>query len=87
MDTAALITVSQRGKDELRANLLSLTKICPVDECNPEDCPLYLLRKMEPMQRLQWFNALDEDDLAYLATYHHICMNIKVALRSDQNSA
>ena len=85
MDTAALKTVSQRGKDELRANLLSLTKTCPVDEGNPEDCPLYLLRKMKPKQRLQWFNALDGDDLVYLATYHHDCMNIKVALKSDEN--
>ncbi len=85
MDTAALKTLCQRGKDELRASLLSLTKACPVDECNPKDCPLYSLRKMELMQRLQWFNALNEDDLVYLATYHHVCMNIKVALTSDKN--
>jgi hypothetical protein len=87
MDTAALKTASQRGKDELRANLISLAEACPVDECNPVDCPLYLLRKMKPKQRLQWFNALDEEDLLYLATYHHICMNIKVVLRSDENFA
>ena len=86
MDTAALKTASQRRKDELRASLLSLTKTCPVDECNPKDCPLYSLRKMELMQRLQWFNALNEDDLVYLATYHHVCMNIKVALKADANS-
>jgi len=85
MDAAALKTTSRRSKDELRASLLSLTKTCPVDGCNPKDCPLYSLRKMEPMQRLQWFYALDEDDLAYLATYHHICMNIKVALKADAN--
>lgn len=83
MDTAALNTLSQRGKDELRASLLSLTRACPVDGCNPKDCPLYSLRKMEPMQRLQWFNALSEDDLFYLATYHHVCMNIRVASKSD----
>jgi len=85
MDTAASKAASQRRKDELRASLLSLTKICPVDECNPKDCPLYSLRKMEPMQRLQWFNALSEDDLAYLAAYHHVCMDIKVASKSDAN--
>jgi len=82
MEAAALKTASQRRKDELRASLLSLAKNCPVDECNPKDCPLYSLRKMEPMQRLQWFNALTEDDLVYLATYHHVCMDIKVALKS-----
>jgi len=85
MDTAALKTDSQRRKAELRASLLSLTKACPVDECNPKDCLLYSLRQMEPMQRLQWFNTLTEDDLVYLATYHHVCMSIKMAPKSDAN--
>jgi hypothetical protein len=85
MDTAALKTVSQRGTDELRANLFSLAQACPVDKLNPADCPLYLLRKMKPRQQRQWFNALNEDDLVFLATYHHVCMNIKVALKSDKN--
>jgi len=85
MGAVALKTVSHRGKDALRASLLCLTETCPVDECNPEDCPLYLLRKMKPRPRLQWFNALNEEDLAYLATYHHVCMNLKVAIRSDEN--
>jgi hypothetical protein len=85
MDTAALKTVSQRGTDELRANLFSLTEACPVDKRNPEDCPLYLLRKMKPRQQGRWLIALNEDDLVFLATYHHVCMNIKVALKSDAN--
>ena len=85
METAALKTASQRGTDELRANLLSIARACPVDERNPEDCPLYLLRKMKPRQQGQWLNALNEDDLVFLATYHHVCMNIKVAIRSDAN--
>ena len=77
MDTAALKTDSQRRKAELRASLLSLTKACPVDECNPEDCPLFRVRKMKHMERLMWFGALSEDDLVYLNTYHHICLNTK----------
>jgi hypothetical protein len=85
MDTATLKTVGQRGKDELRATLISLTEACPVDEYNPEECPLYWLRKMNSGQRLHWFNALDEDDLVYLASYHHVCMNIKVELKSAEN--
>jgi len=85
MDTAPLRTVSQRRNDELRAYLLSLAETCPVDKRNPEDCPLFLLRKMKPARRLQWFNALDEDDLVYLATYHHVCMHIKAALKLDAN--
>jgi hypothetical protein len=79
MDTATLKSASQRAKDELRANLLSLTEVCPVADCNPEDCPLYSLRKLKPEQRLEWFKALDADDLAYLAAYHHVCINIRVS--------
>lgn len=31
-------------------------------------------------ERLQWFNALTEEDLEYLAAYHHVCL--KVGLES-----
>ncbi len=64
--------------DELRATLLTLSVACPVDECNPEDCPLFALRQMRPKEREQWFNALAEEDLVYLATYHHVCLNTKL---------
>ena len=77
--------ISHPLKNELRANLRSLVEFCPVDKSNPKDCPLYLLRQMEPPRRLELFNALNEDDLVYLATYHHVCMNIKVTLKSDEN--
>ena len=85
MDTAALKKTSPQEINQLRISLLSLTETCPVDECNPEDCPLHLLRKMNSGQRLHWFNALEENDLVYLATYHHVCMNIKVASKSAEN--
>lgn len=63
-------------KDELRASLLELTQACPVHQDNPEDCPLHLLRKMDVPKRLEWFNALSEHDLAYLASYHHVCFGV-----------
>ena len=65
-------------KDELRANLLKLSDACPFHPSNPEDCPLFPLRKAEPRKRLEWLNALSESDLAYLATYHRVCLRIKV---------
>ena len=80
-----MTTASHQLKDELRASLFSLTEACPVDECNPKDCPLYLLRKMKRPQRLEWFNALSEDDLVYLASYHHICLKTKLALKSVED--
>lgn len=63
--------------DELRANLLKLAEACPFYHANPEDCPLFPLRKMEPSKRLQWLNSLSESDLAYLATYHRVCLRIR----------
>ena len=85
MQIAASKTDSQRRSDQFRANLLSLTEVCPVGECNPEDCPLCLVRKMNSLERSAWFNALAEDDLAYLASSHYICMNTKMALKEAGN--
>lgn len=71
---------------ELRAGILNLDECCPVEDCNPEECPLYQLRKMKPLQRLEWLNALSEDDLAYLVAYHDVCINFKlIQLSTDQN--
>jgi len=64
--------------DELRASLSALMESCPVDRCNPMDCPLFALRELEPSEREQWFEALNEEDLKYLAAYHYVCRNLKV---------
>jgi hypothetical protein len=69
---------------ELRANLLALSEGCPFDHSNPEDCPLFKLRKLKPKERGPWFHALDEDDLAYLATYHQVCLTTKVEARATR---
>jgi len=74
----AMSLISRARSGELRASLLELAEACPVDRCNPEDCPLFALRQMKLEQRLGWFETLDEDDLAYLATYHHVCLTTKL---------
>ena len=68
-------------KSDLRANLLQLSEACPFHLTNPQDCPLFPLRKMEPKKRLQWLNSLSESDLAYVATYHRVCLTVKVESR------
>jgi hypothetical protein len=78
-----MATISHPLKDKLRANIRCLVEFCPVDKSNPKDCPLYLLRQMEHPRRLELFNALNEDDLVYLATYHHICLNTKPACKLE----
>jgi hypothetical protein len=67
--------------DDLRASLLELIEVCPAEQCNPADCPLFQLRKMNHRQRLDWFASLDRADLEYLAAYHYACMNIRLGAR------
>ena len=69
-------------KDKLRAEVFSLAESCPIDECNPEDCPMYNFRKLKHPQRLHWLNALSQEELAYLIAYHDICLNARLALKA-----
>ena len=64
--------------EKLRSCLQGLTEFCPVDRCNPVDCPLFNLRTMDPVERLRWFNALEPADLNYLAAYHQVCMAVRL---------
>jgi hypothetical protein len=68
------------GKQDagLRTSLLRLSEACPFHIANPEDCPLFPLRKMKPAKRREFVNALSEADLAYLANYHSVCFRIKL---------
>jgi len=72
--------------EELRPTLVEVLDSCPVDRCNPVDCPLYELRKLSRRARLRWFNALTPADLEYLADYHRVCMGLKLAARSPTRS-
>jgi hypothetical protein len=67
--------------DELRPTLMEVIDVCPVDQCNPVDCPLFALRKLPRRERLRWFKALNTTDLRYLADYHKVCMGLKLAAR------
>jgi len=64
--------------NELRSSLMEVLDACPVDHCNPTDCPLYPLRKWSRRVREGWFNALTVADLEYLASYHRVCTGLKV---------
>jgi hypothetical protein len=68
-------------QNELRANLRALARACPFDHTNPEDCPLCSLRKMKQRARSAWCQALGTSDLAFLAAYHHVCLNLKLEAR------
>jgi hypothetical protein len=70
-------TVPRERPDELRASILKLSDACPFHLANPQDCPLSPLRKLKPAKRVEWVNALSEDDLIYLTLYHRVCLRIK----------
>lgn len=87
METTVKMKSAKSQRDELRSSLILLAERCPVEGCNPEDCPLYHVRKLKRAARLKWFNALTGDDLNYVAAYHHTCMNLKLAERSSVDEA
>jgi hypothetical protein len=66
--------------NELRKELKPLARACPLPVCNV-DCPLASLREMLWTTRERWLAALSEEDLVYLATYHHICQQTSLELR------
>jgi hypothetical protein len=66
-------------KNELRVDLVELAEACPYDNCNPEDCPLFALRKLPVADRMRWVNALTDKDLVYLSTYHYVCLDTKLS--------
>ena len=76
------IRAISKQRSELRASLLQLSEVCPFHLANPEDCPLFPLRRMAPEDRLHWVNALSESDLADLVTYHRVCLRIKMESES-----
>jgi hypothetical protein len=64
--------------DGLRDSLLELINVCPVEKCNPTDCPLFALRELSRRRRLEWLSALNQADLEYLAVYHYVCMDVRL---------
>jgi len=78
-------------RSEILDNLISAAVSCPVDHCNPVDCPLHELRKLELGRRLEWFRVLTDDELVYLNSYHFVCMQNRLkpylSMASDQNTA
>ncbi len=71
--------ISKQGKRALRHELLAIMRACPFQSANPEDCPLYKLREMEPQLRSQWLDALSAADLSYLISYHQVCLATKLS--------
>ena len=59
---------------------MEVSETCPFHQRNPEDCPLFSIRNIATSRRLQWFKALSDEDLDYLASYHHVCLTHKLEI-------
>ena len=67
------------GRDALIAYVMGLAVACPVDQDNPSDCPLHMLRQKAMRDRLAWVKSLANEDLRKIATTHCACLEKKVA--------
>jgi hypothetical protein len=76
--------MAHENRTELLASLVELSRSCPLLPGNPESCPLFALRSMRMTERWQWINALSDEDLMYLAAYHHVCLRVKMDTRTKR---
>lgn len=79
--------LSKQKRAELRDNVLSLAMNCPVDSCNPGECPLYHIRQLDLDSRLEWFKHLSDEELIYLNAYHYVCMKTKLEAKLEAELA
>lgn len=51
---------------------------CPLGD-NPEDCPLYEIRKLPIEERVEWLNARTDEEVTELFALHSKCLEEKLA--------
>lgn len=52
---------------------------CPLGD-NPEDCPLYDIRKLPIEERVAWLQSKTDDEVVALFQQHVQCLKYKVSL-------
>jgi len=80
MNAMSLTTTGRRLKAELSSTITQLAQLCPACQGNPDDCPLHRLRQMKSVGRRKWLNALAQEDLVYLVSYHQVCLFTKLTI-------
>ncbi len=51
---------------------------CPMGG-NPNDCPLYEIRKLPYLERVQWAKSMSDEQLLDIYHYHKSCLGVKEA--------
>ena len=73
-----MTSTTRQDRAELMDSILQVAMACPADQSTPADCPLFAVRKMSLPRRINWLHSLTDDDLAYLASYHCVCMKTRL---------
>ena len=67
---------------KLHGKIVALSVACPVDECNPVECPLHEVRKMTLRERYEWSKSISEDEAIKLVQHHIKCVEEKIGASS-----
>lgn len=84
MKTTGFTAPSRQRIADLRASLVSIVEVCPLEICNSEECPLYAFRSMSHAERVRMFDEMDREDLIQLAAFHHTYLNFKMSRELHQ---
>ncbi len=72
--TESVETNRSKLLDEL---LAGVAPGCPHTKSNPEECPLYNVRKMATAEIVAWLDGLQPPEKEYLILYHQCCLMMR----------
>ena len=71
--------------EEARIGMHARILRCPIEE-NPEDCPLYEVRKWPVEERLAWLDSKSDEAVVKLYVLHIDCLEHKLSKQSSPQS-
>jgi len=71
--------VSTPAQKKLQGRVVALSVACPVDECNPPECPFHKLRKLPLRDRYEWVKGISEEEALRLLAFHEKCVEEKIS--------
>ncbi|MEN8173468.1 MAG: hypothetical protein ABFS03_11395 [Chloroflexota bacterium] len=71
------MTQQHISAEEARVGMHGRILRCPLGD-NPEDCPLYEIRKWPMEKRLDWLNSRTDEEIIALYSRHNDCLEHKL---------
>ena len=69
--------LTENKRTRIISNILEWAAVCPHDQSNPPFCPLYKVRKLGPMARINWALQLSDDVLDDITVNHKVCLKCR----------